>query len=272
MDDQTVAELSALRARAYGPGADLDDDPEAIRRLHELEELALARRAEEGEGRERVEAPAALAASAVPSAGPSPVPEVATVGEDLSPPDARDDDGQVEPPGLRLWWTRRRVALLWAASLVAVLVVSSAASAAFTYRLQADPREEAALSVDPTREVPEMFGGGMAESRVFSEFYGLLPIAVDYGDPSFAGLCLTVVAVDSIDEDSGSFTGPGTSGCGAGRFPATASFVVSAQFPDELRERFPDGTALQFELQENRVVVLSMPPEPQAEPTQEASR
>ena len=37
MDTATLDELRALRARAYGPSADIDQDPAAVRRLHELE-------------------------------------------------------------------------------------------------------------------------------------------------------------------------------------------------------------------------------------------
>src|SRR5690606_7508521 len=37
MDTERVDELDVLRARAYGPAADIDDDPAAIRRLEELE-------------------------------------------------------------------------------------------------------------------------------------------------------------------------------------------------------------------------------------------
>lgn len=41
MDAATRAELDALRLRAYGPAADIADDPAALRRLSELEERAL---------------------------------------------------------------------------------------------------------------------------------------------------------------------------------------------------------------------------------------
>lgn len=40
MDAATRAELDALRVRAYGPAADIADDPAALRRLAELEERA----------------------------------------------------------------------------------------------------------------------------------------------------------------------------------------------------------------------------------------
>ena len=40
MDDATRAELSALRRRAYGPAADIAEDPAALARLAELEDLA----------------------------------------------------------------------------------------------------------------------------------------------------------------------------------------------------------------------------------------
>lgn len=40
MDDDLRRELSTLRARAYGPDPDIHDDPAALTRLRELEELA----------------------------------------------------------------------------------------------------------------------------------------------------------------------------------------------------------------------------------------
>lgn len=39
-EGSTTDELRALRARAYGPHADIAEDPAALRRLHELEERA----------------------------------------------------------------------------------------------------------------------------------------------------------------------------------------------------------------------------------------
>src|ERR687897_460773 len=39
VDERAEAELQRLRARAYGPGADIHDDPLALRRLNELEEV-----------------------------------------------------------------------------------------------------------------------------------------------------------------------------------------------------------------------------------------
>lgn len=271
MDDETVAELRALRARAYGPGADLDDDPAALRRLNDLEELVLAptpsARVRAAVPATASEAPVSATAVGLPMAG-------GTGGETGADSPLDPEDAPPEPSDRpQLWWTRRRLGVLWALSLVVVLVVSAVASAAFTYRVQADPREEAVLSVDPTGEVPEVFGGGVESGgQVYEDFYGLVPLVFDYGPSASAGLCLQIVDVATLGQESRSTGELIFGGCGVGSFPVTASFVVSPAVPSALRDRFPVGSSLQFVLEDSRIVVLSSPPPPEADPSQEAAR
>ncbi len=95
MDDE-VAELAALRRRAYGPDADIDGDPQALLRLQHLENRARL----------------GFAAAEVPSADALP----AVAGEAPEPPMPMD----AGPPARRLGW---RAAALAGVAVVAVLVV-----------------------------------------------------------------------------------------------------------------------------------------------------
>ena len=54
--------------------------------------------------------------------------------------------------------------------------------------------------------------------------------------------------------------GPSTGGCSAGEFPPTAGLVVTRSSPDELRERFPIGTALQFVAEGSEVHIYAKAP------------
>ncbi|MFG6444063.1 hypothetical protein ACFXQA_02205 [Microbacterium sp. P07] len=265
MDEQSERELRSLRARAYGPDADLGGDPDALRRLDELESAALAERAVQqaeltvsetpptverpGSGRIRPEW-----AGLQPESG-SIQPESGIIRPES---DSSVVVGDAPP---RLWWTRRRLTVLAAFSLVAVIVVVAAITAAFTYRLQADPRQVAVLPVDSAAEWPEIFGGRSDGGQIFAEFYGLRALtqrsAVGF---SAVDVCISVVEASVLEDGASSFRNFYLSGCGAGEFPAVAPFIVNPSAPDALRERFPDGTALQFVLGDDEVVVFSSPP------------
>ena len=78
--------------------------------------------------------------------------------------------------------------------------------------------------------------------------------------------CLFVVADQRIGDD-GSIRGPIYTGCRAGSFPATAEFLVGIDSPQQLRDRFGDGTALQFVLDGDVVGVFVGAPVPSPTPT-----
>lgn len=272
MDETIVAELSALRARAYGPDADLSGDPVALGRLQELEQLALYSRAAEREpvlsATEGGVGPgAALAEPVLASAAPRALePGFASAiaeledGRDHARVEERGDPEAEEAANPRFRWTRGRVVALWIGSLVVAVLIAAAAASALTYRLQADPREVGVLSADPEADWPPFFGDQTENSAIFAPFHGLRPVVTGtFAGPS-GGTCLAVVDGGTLDPDAERFRGPVAYGCGAGVFPATVQLVVTSEFSDELRERFPDGTSLQFVLEDDRVRVLSVPP------------
>lgn len=273
-------ELRTLRERAYGRDADIHDDPAALARLRELEAQAAAARdqardgahhgastagsardsartsAGDGTGSAVLDTPgstaAVVAAAREESAPRSPL-------EDATDADARDPDGGDLPgdgepdagAGPRWWW--RRIPLLWAATSVVIALLIGAGA---TLGIQAlSSGRVAVLQEVPDGEWPDtFFGPRPANGRVFEDFHGLIVLAFPQkSDEGGSQACLYVLT-------SPSGSGFGAVGCGAGSFPATVSMEVVGASPRELRDRFPEGTALQFVLEESGVHVYARAP------------
>lgn len=250
--DDPAAELRELRRRAYGPGADIHDDPTAMTRLHELENGARAA----APAQEDLPAPPPLPA-------PGPVTEALpeqTADAQQSTTDAATDASEraagrgippadaatTETPAARVPWWRRRMRLLWPASLVAAALIGAAA----TLSVQAvGAGQVAVLAEDPDGEWPEnIWDPAPAGARIFEPFNGLTVLAVpqDFGGTSQDCLYIT--------DDANAF---GSGGCSAGTFPAIATLMVSRDAPQELRDRFGVGSALQFVQEDDRVRVYA---------------
>lgn len=309
-------ELRALRERAYGRDADIQDDPAALARLHELEAqvatamagaraeaaAAAARTRAAGNGapprtvsmhaavagadaadavtseEERVtdaapgadalpRAAAPLSAAATPGApatGGAPRPDVVDAsavqpggdepGDDLPTADAfeaAEGSGAAGEAAARPWW-RRRIPVLWAASVVAALILGAALS------LWIQTLEEGGVAVlheDADAEWPDqVFGSRPDGGRQFEEFHGLTVITFRQAFDS-GGLQTCLYVLTAAD---GSGFGGGS--CGAGAFPTTASMFVGSTSPQKLRDRFPEGTALQFVLDDSNLRVYAREP------------
>ena len=167
--DSSQDELRALRERAYGPDADIHDDPVALARLQELQIQDQAARAaaraavpssrasgaapadDDSDGRatdaasrgESVDRGLGATASTSTLSAPGELRTPGTDAEPLTPPDPGDapagtpsgasdpapsdsedaadpeESGEAVP---RPWW-RRRIPVLWAASVVAGVLV-----------------------------------------------------------------------------------------------------------------------------------------------------
>lgn len=243
-------ELRALRERAYGPTADID--PESLRRLHELEDLGRRETATASPTDATpwavVEAPEdeldEPAASAALDAGETSAAE-GLAGAPIADP--VDTDAALPR---RRWWTRR-MPLLWVGSVVAAAVLGAVSATGIQSLVTG---QVAVLELDETSPWPESFGGSRPEGgRLFDALGGLDVLAVpqQFGDDSSGPECLYVTA------DSGPSRGVSTAGCAAGSFAATASMVVTTDSPDALRGRFPEGTSLQFRLEDSRVLVYA---------------
>src|SRR6478736_517467 len=125
MDTDTTDELDLLRARAYGPAADIHTDVSAQQRLRELEALTRARDSATDASsvtitdRRLVEAPPARD----PGATSPLVPEPEGEQQDEPAVDASALRDTPPPPRGRL---SRTVRLLWAGSIVATAAVTAA--------------------------------------------------------------------------------------------------------------------------------------------------
>ncbi|MFB8385947.1 hypothetical protein ACFC3F_02285 [Microbacterium sp. NPDC055910] len=248
MDETTREELRMLRARAYGREADIDVDPSAQHRLEELERLArpTQRRTDTDEHVDTTD----------PSREDAPVVEVVPAAAESSLPSAPGDD---IPPRPSL---PRRTLALWIASVVVALLVGVAATvgvSGISALGGGSVRQVATLHAIDDFDWPEFVGVAGTGSAGYDDFYGLTPLRPRGG--YFAGgveqECLLVVFTEDIETGAEYPQGGMFSGCGTGAFPATLQFPVDAGLPDELRERFPEGSALQFVLDGDRVVVFS---------------
>ncbi|NYF27017.1 MULTISPECIES: hypothetical protein [unclassified Microbacterium] len=272
-------ELRALRARAYGPTADIEDDPAALRRLQQLE----ARRQPRPRAEDVVPpAPAMETIDSEPTRAAEPVsrarrsrrqPEDAE-GDALGVFDTSADDADAAPPTaepaerLAAWFSVRTTRILW----VVAIVAAAAMSAAVTFALvKVTPVASSAgapqiATLDATSDVVIPAGWmGVGPSSAVFDFYGLVIVESSggYYNGSVGSDCLTVARADQVpdkdDFDSSNgwtYDGPMYTGCAVGAFPATVEVPFDTNMPKELTERFPDGTALQFVYEADRVGVF----------------
>ncbi|KTR89048.1 hypothetical protein NS220_16070 [Microbacterium testaceum] len=230
MNADDGSELARLRARAYGPDADISDDPAAVARLAELEARDRGSRS----------------------------PEEADTGDRLEPvagvePDAPDDD--VRPRGRgRVPIRSRRAFWGWALTVAVVAAVSSALTAAGMHIVpvsrSAGVPQIATLTPDEGRALPGAFGPASSDARAYPDFYGMTAFVsyAQFGPEGERNACIFLVPTDTLDklEQQGYSAGFSESGCGAGVFPAAVQFVVNSLEPAEFVARFPPGSSVQF--------------------------
>ncbi|WP_322410768.1 hypothetical protein [Microbacterium invictum] len=283
MSDATAEhELRRLRERAWGPGADLDADPEALERLRALEAAVRAKderpdgaaKASSVAGTPAAPRPVSQASAAAPAspsetttAAPARLtattpdaerPSPTTAGTETPPPTA-DADAAASPvphaeerPPLRAWFPRRRVP--WVASVVAAAAIGAviAVAGATTVERTGGGQQVGTLATDPAFTPPDFLGIPAESLRGFDEFYGL---TVFTSKEEWIGggtdECLLVVG------DGGEAQRQVFLGCGVGAFSASVSFRVQPGMPAELLERYPEGTPLRFERQGSDVRVLA---------------
>lgn len=296
MDEGVSAELQALRARAYAPGGDIAHDAAALARLTELEERERDRRirrmpgsaaASAGETASAPGPPLPATIESVPALASERETEAEAEQEDRAEQETgagagagadRDAGADAEPAGVpddgevgagRLRGRPLRSMLAWAGSLVAVAVLAVGVTAFATARtastataLPEDARVSHVTTLLPTgTDLPAFFGSYAdgRDGRSFEPFYGLAVFetdtfwAPDEGDDS----CVFVTRVSDVESSTNdSWSGFMNQGCSAGAFPASVSFVVRDDQPEELLSRYPAGTALQFVLTDAGVDVF----------------
>lgn len=254
-------ELRMLRERAYGPSADIHDDPQALARLHELEaaEALAARAGAETANAQDAAAPASAdpiapevesGADAGSASDADPAP-----GAGATPDEAREHAADGAPRAPARAGLSRRVRWLWAGSVVAALIAGAAVTLAAPSL--GSGRVAVLAEADESEWPAEMFGEAQEGSRIFEPFHGMRALVVPnaWGNPDAGVSCIFVAVEREADPDL-----PAseilTTGCGDAVFPPTASFTVTELSPLQLRERFPPGTALRVVLEGDEVHVF----------------
>ncbi|MFB7252385.1 hypothetical protein [Microbacterium sp. NPDC056234] len=267
MDQSTNDELSLLRARAYGRDADIDHDPEALARLHELEGQGMSL---ETVTDSRADVLAFEESATITDGVVSPDDPTGTENADFNEQDAVEPQNihAVRDGSTSSALPRRRA--LWITSLLA----GAAVAAALTYSLtsispvSASHGSPQVANLAPTSAVtvPEGWLGATEDSVAF-EFYGFVLFTtanwyVAPGDDATGAACIAVVersAVPSAEEfnpNGYSFDGEHYSDCSFGSFPVTVEVPIVEATPFELRSRYPEGRAIQFVLEGDDVGVF----------------
>lgn len=221
--DSSADDLTRLRARAYGPDADIWQDPAAMARLAELE--------------------SAQHPPPAPGAEPSP-PGTEPGGSTGGPADTR-------PGGPAARRMRGAWIAAWAASIVVVGVAVGLAVHATGGSAPSSAEPEATLdaTLDEPAALDTWIRRWFVDKGVGVTLYsyrGLLIARAPVGSFDSRAECLFVVGEQDIDPHDGSVDGDVRTGCGAGAFPATVQFVVDTAAPSALRERFADGTGVRI--------------------------
>lgn len=246
-------ELAALRARAYGPHADITADPEALRRLTILEE---------GARRARTAPPAPPIVDAIPDAVAA-----ASASRAASAPQSRPEaltraPVEIAPDGVAALESavaaasdtappRRRWSTAALATAVAGAAVLGAAVAVPATLILAPtgPQPVAVLHVDANADVGEMFaeaGGGDAVR--YDDFYGMEVTGGSYQETG--GRCLMIVF------DPGGAPGSATGNCAAEGLEPWIDVPVDGQLSGEVQARYQAGSTLRFALSGDEVHVF----------------
>ena len=249
-------ELRILRARAYGPGADIHADAQALDRLQELEAA----------GRESNSMVDVRELEPGPVLDPLPVEPTDVIEQDVDRRELlRTGLARFMESVLTYLGSVRRPAWFVVIGVVATASVLATALV-LIQRVQTDPLQAGAtqvarLSVDPGFEIPDVLGvqaGVEQQGQAFKEFHGLRTVVNPNGFSGFesADDCILIYAPTA----RGGFSDNFFSGCAANEFPAMAQFRADLDgLPAELREAFPDSTGLQFvyDRANNEVVVFA---------------
>jgi len=260
MGDSLEDELAALRRRAYGPGADIASDDDAVTRLHALEQRLRARRA--------VDTPPSASgaglpgqhASSEPAPRPAP-PASAAAGESSEPSEPRPPGEVVDDPEPA---SRRRTpvrALVGACALTAVGVV--ALTVPITLWVAALPEQPYAVLYPIDAPPNTVFFSPESEAQRFEDFLGMHVStgALDYQQ----GRCILVeLQPDRADEfDSGGTRGA----CSAPGFEAVIDVsAVDSELSATARAALGDVTAVRFAVVGDEVhVFVANAPDPGSE-------
>lgn len=175
--------------------------------------------------------------------------------------DADTAESSGKKPTRRLTLTTK---VLWGLSVVAAAAIAAgvtyAATAMAPVAVLSGAPQIATLEPTDLVEIPDGFFGAGPSSRTF-EFYGLTLFETRYGYSGAGSDCFMAAPTESLptkdsEQNSWSMDAQMYSGCGAGAFPATMQFPLDSGMPQELRDRFPDESFLQFVFDGERIAVF----------------
>ena len=182
--DDRRRELAGLRARAYGPDADISDDADALARLRELEELTRTDAASPTTSHEPHQ-PVEPAPDA--SDAPAPAESEEIVGTTASA-------HATSSPARPLW---RRIPV-WAFALVGVLVIAVALAIPALLPGQPDTTLRAAPAADDGGgEIPERFGWLDVEPDSLRRHENFHNLAIWSGSTAEGSRCLIISLNDN---------------------------------------------------------------------------
>lgn len=257
MGPEEMRELDALRARAYGPSADIADDPEAATRLIELERAAAAMRSRRTDA---LLVPARSLRSPVSQMqlGPGLDSDLGSNEPTRSAPvspdrtDAGDRSVPLTTPAVPQR-SRRQIVVGVIAVFAAVVLFAgglvvgramSARDAAYGSTVLAR------LPVDSKYTAPAALqGSAVAIVAGFRDFHGLRAIlgrGAWFGTNSSEYCLFVYPEAFVVDVAAPNYTGPQWTGCGAGSFPPEAQLDITGDLPESVRAPFTGPTALQF--------------------------
>lgn len=278
-------ELRVLRARAYGPTADIENDPAALRRLQQLEAMRQPKPAvadavmpvpdveQLGRAARNRSADSARHETWLGDGAPEPEGDALDVFADAPADVSADPSDPVAPkeePAERMaaWFSERTTTVLWWVAIVAAAAIAAAVTFALVkiapVAVSSGAPQIATLEPTSALQIPAGWMGAGPSSAVF-DFYGLalMETTGGYGGGGIGSECFTVARADQVPKpeefdasSSWSYDGPIYTGCAVGTFPATVEVPFDSSAPKELSERFPSGTALQFVYDGERVGVF----------------
>ncbi len=258
MPEPIDQELAQLRARAYGPNADIDDDPRALARLRELEDSRRTAAPPVAPPRPELPAPDASVAShgvtqgsassvlprslsldSPPPLPPRPLVTTTVITEAGAAPAS-------SPAGSTRWARTLGIAATAA-------VVATALSVPVTLWAASGingPRVVLAATDDP---VPEDYFGPSSDAVRYEDFFG---IRVTVGTfPGQLGRCILIETKPrGVDPDWAAGTTQGT--CSAPGFdPVVDVSVAQMAFTDEQLDALDGATGVRFEASGDQVRV-----------------
>lgn len=234
MPEPTEDELARLRARAYGPEADLDEA--GLVRLAELE-AALSPRSPSAPSEEAPREQERPESATSPLAPPEPAPN------DETTPLIAPGSLAFGPPPRTL---DRPLATAWILSILVTAIIAAGLTAwTLPWGVRDDQQHAARLTERPgaVSDAGQWVMAGLEpdELRSYGSYAGLEVYATD--------ACI-IIATASLAESS-----PGTGTCVGEGMDPLVDFLIPRRsrasagdfgYPEELRDRFPDGVTLRF--------------------------